>query len=558
MNEPNNTQPEARNQTEQQRDDALFEALSKSKKQKKNRILRTVILLILVAALILIGGVSILRHRVRERFATMGEDVLQEQAQVGSISTLVSGSGVLSNVDAETVSVPEGVELTEILVANGDAVEAGQLLAIADQATVRSAMADLQDTIESLDDEIYDARDDKASTAVTAGVPGRVKILYGQPGDRVADVMVEHGALAVISLDGYMAADLETNLLNVHDTVTVIRSDGTEIDGVVEAVIDGTATVLVTDEGPENDETVTIRTSDGADAGNARLYVHSPLMVTAYAGTIRTLHVRENASVSRNTYLYTLTDTEFSANYDTLLRSRKEAEETLLELLKIQKHGGIPAEVSGTVFDTADLDSGEPITQLLTLSPDISMSVTISVDESDILSLQAGQDADVTVGSVGEDVLPGTVTEIDRTASDGAYTAVITLSKLSGMLPGMTADVDIKIQGSENALLVPAEAVHYTSTGAYVYTSYDAQLEEYGGRVDVVTGLSNDDYVEIISGLNPGDTVYYTESTSFFDMFRNMGNQNANRNNRTPGSNAGGRGQAPAMPQGGAMPGGRG
>ena len=171
------------------------------------------------------------------------------------------------------------------------------------------------------------------------------------------------------------------------------------------------------------------------------------------------------------------------------------------------------------------------------------------MDENDILALNLGQETNVTVSSVTEDVLTGVVTEIDKTATDGAYTAVVTLDKIPGMLPGMTADVDVKIQGVDNAILCPADAVHYTSTGAFVYTSYDTETGEYGGRTDVVTGLSNDDFVEITKGLKVGDTVYYTEAITMFDVFTAMSGMGMGGG---MGGNRGGSG----MPSGG-MPGGQ-
>lgn len=545
-------QPAGGESANEKRNDALFEALGKSRKRKKRRIILTVLVLILLVGIILTVTVSVLRRNVRQKYASSGDDVLSHTVSTGTISTVVSGSGILTNEDTETIEVPAGVELTEILVENGQTVAEGQLLATADMATVRSAMSDLQDTLDDLDDQIADADGDKADTRITAGVPGRLKILYGEEGQDVADVMIEHGALAVISLDGYMALDLETEALSEGDSVTVVRESGKEIKGSVESVVDGTATILVTDDGPKNSETVTVKTAEDADLGSGELYVHNPLMVTGYAGTIKDVHQKLNAKVSKNTYLFTLKNTEYSANFDTLLRTRGESEETLLDLLNIQKYGGITAPMAGSLYSVADLDAEDTITALATLSPDAEVSVTISVDESDILALNLGQETSVTVSSVTEDVLTGIVTEIDKTASDGAYTAVVTLDKIPGMLPGMTADVEVKIQGVDNAILVPADALHYTSTGAFVYTAYDTELEEYGGRVDVVTGLSNDEFVEIVSGLEAGTTVYYTESTSLYDVFSAMsgmmGGRQAGRTDTT--------GAAPAMPQGGMPQGG--
>lgn len=542
----------------EQRNDALFKALDKSRKQKKRKIITTVLILLLVVGIGLAITVSVLRRNVQQKFGPSADDVLSHKVTTGTISTVVSGSGILENVDTETVEVPAGVELLEILVENGQTVEEGQLLATADMATVRSAMSDLQAQIDDLDEQIADADGDKASTRVTAGVPGRVKVLYGEEGDKVVDVMVEHGALAVISLDGYMALDLETDALAEGDSVTVIRENGKKVKGSVETVVDGLATILITDDGPKNAEAVTVKSGD-TELGSGALYVHNPLMVTGYAGTIRTVHTKLNAKVNKNTQLFTLKNTEYSANFDTLLRDRSESEETLLELLNIQKYSGITAPMAGSLYSVADLDAAEEagtaITELAILSPDREVSVTISVDESDILALNLGQETNVTVSSVTEDTLTGIVTEIDKTASDGAYTAVITLDKVPGMLPGMTADVDVKIQGVENAILVPADALHYTSTGAFVYTAYDAETGEYGGRTEVVTGLSNDDFVEITQGLSVGDIVYYTESITMFDVFSAMsgmgmgGNRDNNRNNVGMPSGGG-------MPQGG-MPGGQ-
>lgn len=545
------------------RDDALFEELGKNRKKRKRKLIRIVLTIVAILAIILILLITNLRRHVREEFGSNNADVLSYTAGTGTISTVVSGSGILANVDTEIVSLPTGVEIDEILVSSGDPVQEGDLLATVEMSTVRTAMSDLQDEIESLDEEISDAEGDKVSTYLKAGVTGRVKIIYAEKEDDVASVMVEHGALAVLSLDGYMAVDIETEYLSRGDKVSVILADETEITGHVDSVIGKTATVLVSDNGPDYGEAVTVQTEDGKKIGEGSLYIHNPFSVTGYAGTVSYVNVKENTKVYSSTGLFTLKNTSTTANYNMLLRTRSEMEETLLELLKIQRYGGLTAPISGSVFSVADLDDEEEDIDIVTLSPDISMSVTITVDESDILALQMDQEADVTVSSVTEDTLLGVVTEIDKTASEGYYTAVITLDKEEGMLSGMTADVDVKIQGVENAVLIPVEAIHQTSTGAFVYTSYDTELKEYGGRVDVVTGLSNDSYIEIKSGLNVGDTVYYTEATNIFEMFANMsgmggGAAGGKGGSQRPGGNEGVRPEMPAAGGQGGMPGSRG
>lgn len=523
-----------------EKDDALFEALGNSKKSKKRRIVRIIVSIVLILALVLTVGVSVLRRRVREEFATRDLDILSYEVTTGTISTVVSGSGTLQNVNTKSVTIPTGVELTEILVSYGDPVEVGSLIATVDMGSVRSAMSEIQTAIEDLDDQISDAEGDKVSSRLKAGVSGRVKILYAEVGTNVADAVVEHGAVAVLSLDGYMAVDIETDSLSVDDSVTVVQANGNEISGTVEYAAGGKATVLVTDNGTLFDEEVTVLAENGTRLDSGKLYIHNPLAVTGYAGTVSRVNVKENQKVYASTSLFTLTNRETSANYDALLRQRQDTEETLLELLKIQRSGGITAPISGSIYSVADLDAQaeeEEPEEVAVISPDISMSVTVTVDESDILSLAVGQEADVTVHSVSEDSMTGTVTEIDKSGLSESYTAVIELSKVTGMLPGMTASVDIRIEGVDDAIIIPVDALNRTSTGAYVYTSYNEETQEYGGRVDVVTGISNNDYVEIKSGLNIGDTVYYTEKQTFGNMFGNRGNMGSRPNGNFGGGN---------------------
>jgi multidrug efflux pump subunit AcrA (membrane-fusion protein) len=546
---------------ENQHSEELFETLSKNKKRKRRRLLRTVLIVIAVVAVILVGLVFYLRQKVEQRFAAAAAEVLRYEVQTGTIHTVVSGSGTLTQVAVEDIAVPTGVEITEVLVENRDAVKKGDILATVDMATVMTALADVQEQLDEMDEEISDAKGDTVSSMVTAGVAGRVKRLLAQTGTDVTACMAEHGALAYLSLDGYMAVDIKADGLDKGQEVTVIRADGSRIAGRVDSSISGKTTVLVTDNGPEYGEEVTAETADGKVLGSGALYIHSPLAVTGYAGTVSGVSVRENAQVYKNTGIYTLKDTSFSANYDTLLRNRQDLEETLLELLAIYRVGAVAAPFEGTVSSILyDENMGPGQTDILTLYPGKEMAITISVDETDILALREGQEADVVVSSVSEDPMTGTVTEITREAvtSSGVsyYSAEITVDHVAGMLPGMTADVDVKIEGVENAIIIPVEALRQTSAISYVFTTYDEETKQYGGMVEVTTGMQNDSYVEIRTGLKVGDTVCYTKQQNFFEaMFSAMGGGMGGNmgGGQRPGM---GGGQRPNM--GGGMPGGMG
>lgn len=556
-----------------QRADELFDKLSQDKKKRKRKLIRTVAILLVVIAVALVITVLTLRRNVEQRFAGDAAEVQAYEVTTGTIHTVVAGSGVLTEVDLEEMTVPAGVEILDVLVDSGDTVAAGELLATVDMATVMTAMSSLQEQLDDLDDDINSAKGEEASTYITAGVSGRVKRIFGEKDMEVSACMAENGALAVLSLDGYMAVKLDAGTLERGDAVTVARENGTVYTGTVESVINGEATVLVTDNGPAYDEEVTVLDAAGKTVGSGKLYIHSPLAVTGYAGTISRVAVQENASVGAWSTIFNLKDTSFSASYDSLLRQRQELEETLLSLLTIYRDGAVLAPMDGRISSVEYVSENEYTvdedgnTNLLNLYPNLTMSITIGIDETDILALEEGQSAEVTVNSVSEDdVFDATVTEISKVANTTSgvtqYSAEVTLDRAEGMLPGMTADVDVKIEGVENALIIPVDALHQTSTIYYVYTSYDEESQQYGGRTEVTIGMQNDNYVEIQSGLKEGDTVYYVEQEEFgffFGGFANMGGMGGMSSGGGMSGNMGNRnGGGGGMPSGGGggMPGG--
>lgn len=544
---------------QQKTGEALFDKLSQEKKQRRRKRLRRVIIIVAVIFAALVMVVSHLRKNVDARFAATQKDVQSYTVAPGTIHTLVSGSGVLEQVDEEDVTVPAGVEVDEVIAEAGDAVAKGDLLAKVDMASVVDTLSSTQDQIKTLDKKINSAKSDTASTSVTTSVGGRVKKIYAQVGDNVVSSVTENGALALLSVDGYMAVDFESDSCARGDAVTVTLSDGTAVEGTVESATLGTVTVLVTDNGPALDEQVTVADAAGKTLGTGKLYIHSPLAVTGYVGTVKSISCKENANVTAGSTLMTLRDTKTSANFDALLRQRQDLEDTLTGLLTIYRDGAVLASQDGLITSVEydeDTATSATETQILTLYPQKQMTVTISIDETDILSLKEGQEAQITVSSVSDDAFTGSVTSISKAADTSTgvtrYSAEVTLDREEGMLVGMTADVDVRIEGTENALIIPVDALHQNSASYYVYTGYDEAQKRYTGRTEVTIGMQNDDDVEITSGLKEGDTVYYTEADSggFGDFMVMPGGMNGGMSGGMPSGNMGGGGRPSGGPGG--------
>ena len=521
----------------------------RKKKIKKSTIIKIVVIAAVVL-LVLTGVVIFLQKQVKSKFAKSSAATIKSAAvESGSISTTVYGKGRLKDDDVETQEVPDSVKLTELKVEVGDTVNKGDVIATADLSTVLSAMSETQASIDSLDKKIKSAADDEVNDSIKTTVAGRIKKIYAAKGDDVSQVMIDNNALALLSMDGYMAVDIEAAKLEAGDKVKVTTSADKTYDGTVESKSGSKVTIILTDDGPAYGDKVTVKTTDGDILGTGELYIHDQLAIVGYAGTIKSVSVSENQKLSAGKEIFTLSDTSYTANYEQYLSQRKDLENNLLALTAIYRSGALTADYSGTVKSIPTLDeddSSDDTSTVFEICPDKTMTVSVSIDETDILSLSIGQKVDVTVTSISDETFEGQITEIDRTGTTSSgvttYTASIQIEKAEGMLAGMSASASISITSVENALIIPVDALNKTSTTAYVYTTYDEENDTFGGMTEVEYGISNSNYVEIKSGLKEGDTVYYKEkTTNSFQM---------------PGGFGGGSGSFPGGSSGNSFPGG--
>lgn len=523
--------------------------------RKKNKRRKTLSAVLILLAILIAGaavGVKLLRQRVTQTYgAKSNSDVQKAAVSVGSISTTISGSGTLAAQDVTEVSLPASVSLRSLAVQEDDTVAQGDVLAYLELTSVQTAMNELQDQLEALDSDIADAAKETVSSVFKSTVTGRVKAVYCGVGDAVLSVMYEHGALLTISLDGYMAVDIPAGTLAKGDEVTVTLSAGGTYPGTAAEIQGGKATVLITDNKPLLGDEATVTDGEGRILGSGSLYIHQPLNITGYAGTVSHLAVTENTPVTKNRVLLYLKDTSFTANYNALLEERAQLTKELNELIGLYKTGVVRAPIAGKVESLTEeqeaVEGTETPTEWVfaTIRPQEQMIVTASIDESNILSVELGQSASVTISSISEDPFTGQVTAVEKTGTSAngvtGYSVEVTLARTEKMLPRMSATVAIRIEGVDNALLLPDDAVTKTRRSAYVYTSVNETSGELEGMVEVETGLSGGGYIEITSGLKEGDTVYYTkkQSTDFGSFMSGFGGNYGGSGSNRPGSGSG-------------------
>jgi len=155
----------------------------------------------------------------------------------------------------------------------------------------------------------------------------------------------------------------------------------------------------------------------------------------------------------------------------------------------------------------------------------------ISLNEIDMAKVQIGQKTTLTFDALPDLTISGTVAEADPIGVESqgvvSYTIKISLDKDDERLkPGMTVNADITTETKQNALLLSNAAVKTQGNINYVEVvnnpDVNATSEMKNGitlstapkRQPIKIGISNDEFTEILSGLNEGDYVVLKTVTS--------------------------------------------
>ena len=315
----------------------------------KKKIKQIVALVAVAAVVALLAAMPVIAKQEPEEDGPKAS-ILSGKVTSGSIPTELIGGGQLAQEDALNVSVPAEVKLKKFLVSNGETVTEGQAIATVDRVTVMKAISQVQETLEYLSEEIEKASDITTKENVNALAGGIVKMLYGKKGDSVQKIMLEHGALAVLSLDGLMAVDLETeSAVKTGTAVKVLLPTGKTVTGKVIKNLAGEMTVTIEDKNYEPGTVVELSDSEGNAIGTGEMYIYSPWNATAYAGTIESVKVSVGDTLSAGKTLMVLGDVGYSAAYRQLIGQRQEYEELMLDLFKMYQTESLTAPCDGVV-----------------------------------------------------------------------------------------------------------------------------------------------------------------------------------------------------------------
>ena len=419
--------------------------MDKTKKKNVRRYILWGVLAVVVA------GLAMLPALARQQDAQDGPvaSVLEATVKECSVQATVRGGGTLEAGDGEDIELPVDVKITEFLVKNGQEVKKGDPVAKIDKVSALTAVTEIRTSMAAVEKQMETFSDEKSASTVTAPAGGRVKAIYANPGDSVTQVLVEHGALALLSLDGRMGVTLTvSSQLIPGDSIPVTLDSGKTVTGRVESNLNGELTVTIADNGYAVGDTITLE-----GLGSGSLEIHNPWLATAFNGTVSQVNIRLEQTVSSGGSLFTLKDTDYTAQRELLAETHRDYEELLQKLLTWQDTGVITAPCDGLVSGI-DTDS----THLLAAEDEELTASLLNADGGDFRLVLLSQ---VTQTCTGDDKCPlkgtdsghqdGCPKACKHAASEGVCTA-----------SEHFADCIMACTHAENPKDCPATGAHHT------------------------------------------------------------------------------------------------
>jgi len=501
--------------------------------------------LVPVAIVVLAGGWWLLKPKGAKP-ANVDTSYTEAVPETRDVSNTLSGTGTLKPANTYSVkSLVPGKVLTGGF-EEGDIVEEGTVLYTVDSSDATTKVEQAAITLQQAQRSYDKTADHQYVRAEVAGVVSSLKVNKGDEVKSGQEVAVVRDSSKMNLVLEFPAADAANFSAGQTAQVTL---DGTfeQLDGTVTSVtgtdalstgnlLTRTVTIAVQNAGGLTTAQAATASINGVSSiGSATFGYQAERTLTAQAaGTVTSIHVQEGQTVAKNDILIELSGDDLTESIQSASETLRSAEISLQNLQDTMANYTVTSPISGTIIEK-DAKVGDAVKSGDTLCViyDLSyLEMVINVDELQISSLSVGQKVQITADAVQDKNYVGTVTRVSmKGASNGGtttYPVTIRIDETDGLRPGMNANAEIVVAEAANALTVPNAAI---VRGGYVLVTQDSpsaskadttmEAPEGFVYVAVKTGVSDDDYTQIVSGIQEGDTIGYdpnsVSSDSYYD-----------------------------------------
>lgn len=205
------------------------------------------------------------------------------------------------------------------------------------------------------------------------------------------------------------------------------------------------------------------------------------------------------------------------SQYDSSAASGVNGAKASVDSISAQVQNSImKSPISGVVV-SENITAGETATvgsTLLTVADMSSLKLKGTISQAALPFIKKGDTVELFIDIYPERTFKGTISEIGAmSVSTGAYFPIeISMQNTDGFASGISAHADIKAKGMDH-LIVPSSAVVENNGGNYLFVIEDGIAK----KTTVLTGLQNDDEIEILKGLKGGEAVAVTNANHLFD-----------------------------------------
>jgi membrane fusion protein (multidrug efflux system) len=144
--------------------------------------------------------------------------------------------------------------------------------------------------------------------------------------------------------------------------------------------------------------------------------------------------------------------------------------------------------------------------QVYTIEDFRPLLIRVFVPTSDAIKLSPGMDAEVSTDIIQGALFPGDVKLINPRIDVQTGTVKVTVEVDDESLrlkPGMFVEVRIVIGMKEDVLVIPRRAILYKQNKTYVFVTEQGQASQR----EVTLGLTEEDHVEVVGGVNEGEVI---------------------------------------------------
>ena len=493
------------------------------------------------------GGVFLLRPQ-QAKPASVDASYTEAAPERRDVTNTLSGTGTLNPANTYTVkSLVDGKVLTGTI-EEGDIVEESNVLYTIDSSDASTNFEKAEIAMQQAQRSYDKVVDRQYVRAEVAGVVSSLKVTKGDEVTSGQEVAVIRDSSRMLLTLEFPAADAANFSVGQSAAVTL---DGTfeQLDGTVTSVsgtdalsagnlLTRTVTITVKNAGGLTTAQAATASINGVSSiGSATFAYQAERTLTAQAaGTVTSINVQEGSEVAKDDIILGLSGDDLTESIQSASESLRSAEISMQNLQDAMNNYTITAPISGTIIEK-DAKVGDAVKagDTLCIVYDLSyLEMNINVDELQISSISVGQQVQITADAVPDKTYVGTVTRVSMkgTSNGGTttYPVSIRIDDTDGLRPGMNANAEIVVAEAKNALVVPNAAV---VRGSYVLVTKDSpsaanadtamEAPEGFVYVPVKTGVSDDDYTQIVSGIQEGDTIGYDPSSVSSDSYYDDG-----------------------------------